>query len=206
MTKRARAAKPEFTGELATPIPYKLPARPSAALDLLPDAQAKWERERGMAMAEATQEIFRKLELLADHYGVAGPTLDSKALPLLLCVCRQFIPGFRLEIPKPSRRGRPKTSGRITTRMQRIIDVQAIKAAKKLKSDRDALWALYKPRKQRISRDIDALAEKRLDALEASYNRAKGNDLQTFAQIVEQLCKAGHGEALAGFLEPTEIR
>ncbi len=220
MTKRktgARAPKmTAFAGELAKPIPYRLPARPSlAVLDLYPDAQAKWERERGAAMAEAAQETFRKLELLADHYGVTGPTLDSKALPLLLCVCRAFIPGFRLEIPEPSRRGRKKTRGRITTRMQLIADVQAIKAAKKLQSDRDALWALsqtdpryrqYKKRGARVARDIDASGEQMLDALEALYNRAKGNGLQAFAQVVEQLCKAGNGEALAGLFEATENR
>jgi hypothetical protein len=208
MRKCKPTAKPEFTGELATPISYRPPAHPSGAvLDLFPDVQAKWKRERGKAMADAVRQMLRKLPLLAAHYGISGDDMNANALPLLLCVCRDFIPGFQVREAIPSRRGRPTKRSKITTRMQFIADVQAIKAENNLKSDRDALWALIKTnaryREGGVPRS-EGTIKKAIDALETRYSEAKRDGLKTFASVIEQICKAGDRQGLANLFDATE--
>ncbi len=214
MTKRkitGRAAKrPTFTGELAKPIGLSSPDYPGAATQLLfPRAVADWERAKGEAWAEALKQTLQKIPLLAQHYGISDGSLSNQAPALLLCVCRDFIPGFKIAPAKPSHRGRPRTRGMATTRLQFILDVQITKAEKRLKKDRDALWELIKSNpRYRPSGGVprsEILKKKALDTLEARYGEAKSNGLQTFAGMVERMCKDGKHQALSGLDFATEI-
>lgn len=201
----------KFTGELGTPIRLELPDHPGAATQLLfPQAKSDWERKNGEAWAEALRQSLQKIPLLAQRYGLTEGSLSDQAPALLLCVCRDFIPGFKIELAKPSRRGRPQTRGNFVNRLQLILDVQVTKAEKKLKTDRDALWELirsnprYRP-SGGVPRSDDA-KKKAIDTLETRYSEAKGNGLRTLAGDIERMCKAGKHQELSGLVIATESR
>lgn len=214
MTKRTSKSvgkRPKFAGELAKPIRVELPDYPGAATQLLfPQAKADWERANGEAWAEALRQTLQKIPLLAEHYGISAGSLSDQAPALLLCVCRDFIPGFKIEPAKPSVRGRPRSRGMVTTRLQLILDVQVTKAEKKLRRDRDALWELIKsnPRYRPsggVPRSEDT-KKKAIDTLETRYSEAKGNGFQTFAGMIERMCKEGKHQALSGLQIATDNR
>jgi hypothetical protein len=89
---------PKFTGELAKPITPPVGASAAAqALLRAPDKRQEY----------VLSEILRKLPRLARHYGLEWAGVQRSALPLLLALAHDFVPGFRVVVKSPSKRGRP---------------------------------------------------------------------------------------------------
>ena len=89
------AAK-KFTGELAEPLkPMFLGGLLSTGAFGAEDLGARMESERG------------KLRMVAKHYGVEHPDLNTQTRYVALALAREFVPGFKVADPNKSD-GRPQ--------------------------------------------------------------------------------------------------
>jgi len=189
--RRIAPVGPIFPDDLRTPIFSTEPKPPSAAvLDLYPTIREQFEQERSDARRRVLEEIFRKIDLLADHYGVRDLSPDGRALVLLLYVCREFIPGFRIECANTRKgRGRPQTwdARRYT---QLLIDTQLVRDHESC-GDRQACRTLirsnpaYKPRSG-IPRANPTL-ERAVDTLEARLSEARRVKHNPLADLASKL-------------------
>ena len=93
----------KFDGELATPIKWQGPGRTAGGQRSATSPLE--EREEQREVQRVRNELVRKLNLLADALGIDHSDLNTKLQLLLLAMCRQFVPGCRVDY---GRRGQPK--------------------------------------------------------------------------------------------------
>lgn len=90
-------AKSKFTGELAEPL------KPMFRGGLLGTGEF-----READVQERIEAQSRKLQLLAKHYAVEHPDLNTQTLFVALALAREFVPGFRVADPTTREAGRPE--------------------------------------------------------------------------------------------------
>lgn len=198
MSKRKPAVLSQWPGDLATPI--TLPARVGfATATLFPDAVKKWRSKAGKVLIS---ETFRKLDLLAQYYGV---TVNESGdwMGVLLALSRDCVPGFQVTTVRPPRRGRPADKWGIRGYTLLIADVEAVMAKSKC-TQRDALRELIKtnPAYQSpggVPRASDTW-KKAIDTLETRLIEARKPGYNAIALTIAELKKLGLQDVLFEFL------
>ncbi len=137
------AKKIKWSGPLAKPIKWSGPRTRALPPTILPgepsaESQAENAARFDSANLQASIESVRKLPLLKQHFEVPdddGPWIMSLALSLAIYA---DIPGFRVQFPGEGR-GRKRTTWMDNRCVGLVLDVERVKAERKIKTDSAAL-------------------------------------------------------------------
>lgn len=170
--------RPEWEGELATPIEAKGPRyrelKPTIFGDDLTEQQkAEHAALYDAEMARQLGENLRKIELLKEHFAV--PDGEGGLIALVIVLARYAdIPGFRI-VRRGEGRGRKKDAWPHGACIGLILDVAVEKERIGTKSDKGALSSIlgrkshYEPKPMRNAET----KKRRVDALAVRLNEAR---------------------------------
>jgi hypothetical protein len=208
----AKSRRPKFTGDLAKPVKWEGPKLRRQSFEETDEEYAiwkgKWEKDTQGADALADASVASKIALLRDRYNLSRSLRGyALALRLLLEVCSEFIPGFRID-DASQKRGRPKKWTPLSY-SELWADVEKIKAerAEQKCSDRHACRILIrracgegKGRYLPIGRLFNEAA---VSSLESRLREARqGKHNQRTADAFTTVCKRfGRMKAVALLIE-----
>lgn len=205
----------KFHGVLSEPIQWTGPKyRPQSLLETDEEYVARQTREakeRQAANIRALDETLKKLTPLREHYGVESDNPEAWPLMLLLHVCRDFIPGFKIEFEKP-RRGRPSvwTATRYT---ELVADVEAVKRQRgcgNKEACRTLIREAEKAGRGRYKRAHGASLVKATNSLETRLSEARRAEFNPLAvmldRVPEMIGKERFRDILVESFGVTEIR